>query len=322
MRLVVLAVPDCPSARLLDQRLTRALEGRRDITISRHVVTDQDQAARLGMRGSPTVLVDGIDPFGGPGQQASVSCRLYRHRSGRSDGAPSVSELRQAVTNPAGIMPGTDTDGARWLAALGSGRSGRIAPAARGLRAVHQQVLRSFAATGSPPPGDVLDEAARPFDTAQVLAELAEGDYLGLDSDGRITAAYPFSATATPHTVRINAGAVAYSMCAVDALGTADMLDARVLIASSDPSTGEPISVAVDESGAVWEPDTAVVFAGHAARACAGPSAQTCCGHMNFFTSHVTAAAWASSRPDVVGGILSQGRALEIGRQIFGQLLR
>jgi hypothetical protein len=56
----------------------------------------------------------------------------------------------------------------------------------------------------------VLHVAARTFDdTSEVLAELADGDYLCLGRDGRITAAYPFSAAATPHPVQINGGAVA-----------------------------------------------------------------------------------------------------------------
>jgi hypothetical protein len=319
VHLIVLAVPDCPNVKLLDRRLAQVLEGRRNVTVNHHVVDDPELAARRGMHGSPTILVDGIDPFAEPGQQASVSCRLYRDDDGHSDGAPSVSQLRQAIGDPVTIV--SDTGSGSWLDALGRGGRGRTAPAVRGLRAVHQAVLRSFAATGGPPEQDVLDEAASPFDSSQVLAELAEGDYLCLDQRGRITAAYPFSATATPHKVRITGGAVAYSMCAIDALGTADMLGAGVLITSADPSTGEPISVTVDRSGAAWEPDTAVVFVGRTASACAGPSAAICCGNMNFFTSHATAAAWADAHPEITGSILSQVRALETGQQIFGQLL-
>jgi len=319
MHLTVLAVPDCPNVTLLEQRLAQVLGHRRDITVSRHIVGDEDQAARRGMHGSPAILVDGIDPFAVPGQPASVSCRLYRDGNGRADGAPSVRQLRRAIQHPVTIV--ADSDSGKWLDALGRGGRGRVAPAGRGLRAVHQAVLRSFAATGGPPDQDVLNEAARPFDSSQVLAELAEGDYLCLDQGGRITAAYPFSATATPHTAQITGGPVAYSMCAIDALGIAEMLGASVLVKSADPSTGEPISVAIDGSSAVWEPDTAVVFAGYTASMCAGPSAAICCGYMNFFTSHTTAAAWASAHPEITGGILSQARALEVGQQIFGQLL-
>ncbi len=140
-------------------------------------------------------------------------------------------------------------------------------------RAVHQAVLHSLAATGTLPDQELLDDAARPFDTAQALRELAEGDYLCLDSLGQITAAYPFSATATSHKVLITGGAIAYSMCAVDALGISAMVGASVQIRSADPATCEPIFVAVDESGTVWEPDTAVVFAGRTASTrCGGPS--------------------------------------------------
>jgi hypothetical protein len=100
------------------------------------------------------------------------------------------------------------------------------------------------------------------------------------------------------------------------------MVGAAVLITSADPSTGEPVSVAVDDGGAAWDPDTTVVFAGHTASESAGPSAELCCGHINFFTSHATAAAWAGTRPGITGGILSQARAYDVGRQTFGPLLR
>jgi len=49
------------------------------------------------MHGSPTVLVDGRDPFAAPGTPASVSCRLYQDEGGRAQGAPSLTRLRQAL---------------------------------------------------------------------------------------------------------------------------------------------------------------------------------------------------------------------------------
>jgi hypothetical protein len=320
VHLTVLAVNDCPNVKLLEQHLERALEGHHNVTVSRHDIADQDQAARWGMNGSPTLLIDGIDPFAEPGQHASLSCRLFRDDHGHPGGAPSVRQLRKAISHPVTVV--ADTDGESWLDALGRGGRGRIAPAERGLRAVHQAVLRSFAATGNPPNPEALDDAAGPFDAGQVLSELAEGDYLCLDHAGQITATYPFSAKATPHTVQITGGAMAYSMCAIDALGISGMLGTSVRIASADPSTGEPIYVSVDGTSAAWEPDTAVVFVGQIASSGRGPSAAVCCGYMNFFTSHTTAAAWASAHREVTGGILSQGRAVAVGQQIFGQLLR
>ena len=101
MHLTVLAVPDCPNVLLLEECLAHVLEGRRDVIVSRHVIDDEQEAARRGMHGSPTILVDGTDPFAEPGQPATVSCRLYRDSDGQVGGAPTVSQLRQAIGDPA-----------------------------------------------------------------------------------------------------------------------------------------------------------------------------------------------------------------------------
>nr|WP_239476951.1 alkylmercury lyase family protein [Nocardia arizonensis] len=84
-------------------------------------------------------------------------------------------------------------------------------------------------------------------------------------------------------------------MCAVDALGIAAMLDTDVLIESVDPSTGEPITVTVRDAVVAAQPQTTVVFVG--ARATAGPSADTCCGYLNFFSDRQTAQNWADTHP-------------------------
>jgi len=320
MHVTVLGVPGCPHLPLLEERLAQVLDGRSDVTMSRQVIATEDEAARSGMHGSPTILIDGIDPFAEPGQPASVSCRLYRDSDGRAGGAPSVSQLRQAFGGSASV--GDDAASPSWLDALGRAGRGRIAPAEGGLRAVHQAVLRSFAATGRAPEPELLDAAAAPFNATAVLAELAAGDFLCLDQAGRISAAYPFSATATAHRVQISGRSPVYAMCAVDALGIAAMLGTTVLIRSADPVTAEPIAVTVDGSDSDWRPATAVVFAGRTADQCAGPSAAICCSYINFFATSSGAAAWAEAHPGIDGGILSQARALEVGEQIFGQLLQ
>ena len=155
-----------------------------------------------------------------------------------------------------------------------------------------------------------------------MLAELAADDFLCLDQGGRISAAYPFSAAPTGHLVQITGRPPVYAMCAIDALGIAPMLGTSVLISSADPVTAEPIAVIVDGSDSVWRPATAVMFVGRTADQCAGPSAAICCSYINFFASRPVAVAWARGHREIDGGILSQARALEIGEQIFGQLLR
>jgi hypothetical protein len=89
---------------------------------------------------------------------------------------------------------------------------------------------------------------------------LHDRDVVRLDGQGRIRAAYPFSAVETAHRVAIAGGPTVYAMCAVDALGIADMLAAEVTITSTDPRGGEPIRVGVRPGGPVtWQPDTTVV---------------------------------------------------------------
>jgi hypothetical protein len=101
MKVVILAVPGCPNAPVLEERLAAALEGRSDVAVTRHVVAEESEAARWGMHGSPTILVDGADPFARPGQAASLSCRLYRGDDGAISHVPSLAQLRRALAEPA-----------------------------------------------------------------------------------------------------------------------------------------------------------------------------------------------------------------------------
>ncbi len=64
------------------------------MTVTRQVITDAAEAARWGMHGSPTLLVDGQDPFAAPGAATALACRLYRGEDGRLEGAPTVAALR------------------------------------------------------------------------------------------------------------------------------------------------------------------------------------------------------------------------------------
>ncbi len=319
MRLTILAVPGCPNAPLLDDRLAAVLNGRADVPLSHRVIFDECGAARWGMRGSPTLLIDGTDPFAEPGQAPGLSCRRYRDEDGQLSGAPSVGQLRQVI-GQALAGPASTTEPA-WLDMLGRSGRGRVAPAERGLRAVHQAVLRSFVSTGAPPSTAGLAQYAAPFDVVQVLAELADGDFVYLDDAGKIAAAYPFSALPTPHRVQLQGSATVFAMCAIDALGISAMAGVPVEIQSADPSTGHAVTVHVDGFSSTWDPVSTVVYVGRARGQCGGPSAAVCCGYMNFFAARGAAETWAASHPGISGGILEQDRALQMGTSIFGQLL-
>ena len=54
------------------------------------------------MRGSPTLLIDGRDPFAVPGAGPALACRLYETEDGRLYGAPTVAALRRALDQAGG----------------------------------------------------------------------------------------------------------------------------------------------------------------------------------------------------------------------------
>jgi hypothetical protein len=101
--LTVLAVPDCPHLPALEERVAQVLSGapgtvvRRltvtTVTVTTVTVLTVEEAAQWGMHGSPTLLVDGRDPFAEPGAQASVSCRVG------TAALPSVEAIRAAVAS-------------------------------------------------------------------------------------------------------------------------------------------------------------------------------------------------------------------------------
>jgi len=325
LELTVLSVPDCPNEPVLRDRLAQALPGYPGAVVTGRVIETQTDAARYQMHGSPTLLINGSDPFASPGMAASVSCRVYRDETGRADGAPPVTALADALhlAVTSDLAP-----------AVGRAGRGRVAPVEGGLRAVHQAVLRAFAATGRPPAPKVLDEAAAPFGASgrEVMRSLHAGDFLRLDASGTISAAYPFSPTPTAHLVTIQDGPSVHAMCAVDALGMAAMLGKDITITSTEPGTGLTVTISVPGNGTAprGQPDTAVVYYGqHTIRSpCCPPeqtppaAADTCCETINVFTTPAAAATWARDHPDVTGQILSQQEAWRTGVTIFGPLLR
>jgi hypothetical protein len=87
----------CPSHPEALQELKQALAalGRDDEVVVREVETEE-QAAREGFPGSPTIRLDGRDlfPIDDP---PGLSCRVYRLSDGRFSPTPGVEALRAAL---------------------------------------------------------------------------------------------------------------------------------------------------------------------------------------------------------------------------------
>ncbi|MFE3223676.1 alkylmercury lyase family protein [Nocardia sp. NPDC059228] len=331
MKLEILQVPHCPNVAVLEDRIRQATAGHPIVLeISHRVIDDPDDAAAAGMAGSPTLLVDGVDPFAVPGQVPSVACRLYRSESGGIDGAPTVGALRAALqlepidapddSRAAGdCCAPSDTEGSLAPGLTTWRRAAQPADPAE--KEIHQAVLRGFAATGRPPSATELARIAARFDVLaeSVLARLHAADVIRLDAAGAIASAYPFSTSPTRHRVRITNGATVYAMCAVDALGVPAMLGTDAVVISADPSTSEPVEITIRDGELTAQPATTVVFLG--ARAGEGPSADSCCNDLNFFTDRDTAQRWSDAHPHLDGTILDLAAARRLGEDIFGAQL-
>ncbi len=304
-----------------------------DLPVTTQEITTDTAAAALGMAGSPTLLINGVDPFRNPNQGGgALACRIYRDENGYAVPAPSVPQLR-AVLASAGAVPvddppplltpqhGQERPPAEVLSAWRT----RTSPTDRHDRAAHQLILRHFATTGHPPSATDLATglahiAGSGHSGEDVLTRLHDLDAIRLAPDGQIAVAYPFSTSPTRHRVRIANRVHTYAMCAIDALGIAPMLGQDTQIDSTDPTTGQPVRVSTTAGATRWDPASAVVFLG--ATAAGGPSADCCCDYLNFFTNQAAATAWTTAHPHVPGQILNQQQAQNLATQHFGPLLR
>jgi hypothetical protein len=98
VRVELLYFDGCPNWIGTEAALREALEavGAADTRIERNLVTTLEEASRVGFTGSPTVLIDGRDPFAEPTAPVALACRMYRTESGLA-GTPSRKQLIAAL---------------------------------------------------------------------------------------------------------------------------------------------------------------------------------------------------------------------------------
>ncbi len=85
----------CPNWEVTDQRL-RALATEMGFEITYEKVETPEAAQERQFRGSPTVLVDGRDPFAAGDAPGGLACRIFRTPDGPA-GAPTVAQLREVL---------------------------------------------------------------------------------------------------------------------------------------------------------------------------------------------------------------------------------
>lgn len=99
MDVELLVVPDCPNESVALSLLRVALDrvGLAAQTVRTTVIASQEQAQDRGFVGSPTILINGVDPFGAAGQSPAYACRVYATTAGLS-GVPPLDDVISALT--------------------------------------------------------------------------------------------------------------------------------------------------------------------------------------------------------------------------------
>ena len=103
MDVMLLYSPDCPNWRIAEERLRAALErsGRGGVTIRLDEVATMEHARAKNFTGSPTILLDGVDPFDDPLAPPALACRVYRSAEGLG-GSPTIEQLVDALAAASG----------------------------------------------------------------------------------------------------------------------------------------------------------------------------------------------------------------------------
>lgn len=91
MKLELLYFDDCPNWKVAAERLDHVASGR-GLTVERRLVTTPEEAEAARFRGSPTILVDGADPFASGDEPFGLACRVYQTPDGPA-GSPTADQL-------------------------------------------------------------------------------------------------------------------------------------------------------------------------------------------------------------------------------------
>jgi hypothetical protein len=188
---------------------------------------------------------------------------------------------------------------------------------------LRKAILTAFVKGGSAPSvHEIAHGLARPAgEVLEGVRKLAAYDLIvWMEDEARLVSAYPFSGVPTAHHVLIDGHTILYAMCAIDALGIPFMLGQGAKIRSRCFFCQQPVLVDV-HGGALQEasPLTTVVWFSERDGCCV---AEARCPLMNFFCHEGHLHVWLTTSPGERGTALSVREAVNVGKAIFGELLR
>jgi|TARA_R110002110_G_C13050811_1_gene680873 hypothetical protein len=96
MNVTLLYFDDCPNWLVADGHLRTLGAQHPEMVIERRIVNTVEEAEATQFRGSPSIMVDGVDPFADLDTPVGLSCRVYKTPAGLA-GSPTLDQLRSAV---------------------------------------------------------------------------------------------------------------------------------------------------------------------------------------------------------------------------------
>ena len=95
MKITIQYFDGCPHWTLADERVKNAVRdsAREDVELDYQLIDSPEAAERARFRGSPSILIDGRDPFARGDEAFGMSCRVYQTAEG-TQGAPTEAQLR------------------------------------------------------------------------------------------------------------------------------------------------------------------------------------------------------------------------------------
>jgi hypothetical protein len=96
MNVTLLYFDDCPNWLAADTHLRALATEHPEMVIERRIVNTLEEAEAIRFRGSPSIMVDGVDPFADLDAPVGLSCRVYKTPAGFA-GSPTLDQLREAI---------------------------------------------------------------------------------------------------------------------------------------------------------------------------------------------------------------------------------
>lgn len=99
MKITIQYFEGCPHWKIADERIHDVLHrlSRDDVKLEHQLIDSPQTAERVAFHGSPTILIDGRDPFATGVEPVGMTCRVYPTEEG-PQGAPTVAELQRLLS--------------------------------------------------------------------------------------------------------------------------------------------------------------------------------------------------------------------------------